>query len=110
MRYYVKCRDHPEEKIYVRLGGESATRFGILFRRFTIAFPTSGNPFAYSASDVLAEEGGALPLTATPVGALLFIFNNFKGNISRFAQGAPAPASPVREEGEEQNAAFEDHN
>jgi hypothetical protein len=85
VRYYVKCRDHPEEKIYVRLGGEPATRSDIPFKLFTIACPTSGSPFAYCARDIVAEEGAALPLTGTAVGALLFIFAPLAGVVGAIA-------------------------
>ena len=100
MRYYVKCRDHPEEKVYLRLENEPLVRASIPFDHFTISCPTTGASRIYSSKEIHAEEGAALPLTGTAVGALLFIFAPLAGIVGAvvgFLGGADKERTRVAE-------------
>jgi len=85
LRYYVRCREHPEEKVYLRLENEPLVRASIPFDHFTIPCPTTGTNLIYSSEEIRAEEGAALPLTGTAVGALLFIFAPLAGIVGAVA-------------------------
>lgn len=85
MRYYVQCRVHHEEKIYLRLDDTPLARQEIPYERFTLTCPTDGTVHHYSRDEILAEEGASLPLTGSAVGALLFIFAPLAGIVGAVA-------------------------
>ena len=85
MRYFVNCRHHPEEKIYLNLVGSPAKRSDIPYEAFSAACPTSGRLAAYSTSEIVSEPGTSLPLLGTAVGALLFAFTPLAGLIGSVA-------------------------
>ena len=86
MRFYVTCHDHPDEKVFLRFEGDAPhVRGDIPYDFFTVECPTSGNRFSYSVSEIMAEEGAALPLAGSAVGALLFLFAPLAGLVGTVA-------------------------
>ena len=77
MKYYVYCREHPQEKIYIDFGKEISTKDEIPYPCFSLKCPTSNNAFTYNANDVMAEIGTALG--GALVGALLFLIDPVLG-------------------------------
>lgn len=62
---------------------------------------------------IAAAFGASLPYKLSPaalVSVVVVFFNNFKGNISRFAQGVPTPTPSMEEKGEQQDVPLEDHD
>ena len=85
MRYFVKCRVHRDEKVYLRLEDNPDTRADLDFASFNVACPRSGSISLYSTSEIIAEPGVELPLLGTAVGALLFVFTPVAGLIGSIA-------------------------
>lgn len=100
MRYYVCCRKHPQEKVFLRFeGSQPSTRNEIPLSAFTVRCPKTGELELYGPMDVLVEAGSSLPLAGSAVGALLFLFAPLAGVVGTIAGllgGASREADQVK--------------
>ena len=77
MRFYVTCKYHPQERIYVTFQQEPVTRARVP-RVFTLKCPSMPNlATSYFPNDVYAEVGP--PIGGALVGALLFLVDPLLG-------------------------------
>lgn len=83
MKYYVFCKEHPEEKIYINFGKEIATKNDVPFSCFSLTCPTNNLSHTYNINNVKAEEGFALG--GAFIGALLFLVDPVLGLIGAIA-------------------------
>ena len=88
MRYYVLCKDHPDEKIYVRLTDEPKTRDAIPFEWFTMSCTSSGVQHTYLTDEIVAEKGTALPLAGGLLGAVLYLVSPVAGIVGALVGAA----------------------
>ncbi|MHB1645908.1 MAG: hypothetical protein ACYCSW_05290 [bacterium] len=83
MKYYVFCKEHSQEKIYIDFGKEISTKDEIPYSCFSLKCPTTNNSYNYNANEVMAEAGTALG--GALVGALLFLIDPVLGLIGSVA-------------------------
>jgi hypothetical protein len=82
MRFYVHCKQHPQERIYLRFAGrEPQQRIEVPLHFFRAQCNITNEFNHYTTGDVFAEEGAQLPLTGAGLGALLFFINPISGII-----------------------------
>ncbi|MCL4546768.1 MAG: hypothetical protein M1576_03385 [Deltaproteobacteria bacterium] len=79
MRYFVHCKEHPEEKIYVDFGKQIFDKNELDYPCFSLACPKSGNTHTYSLNEISAEPGVAIG--GGILGALLFFLDPIAGII-----------------------------
>lgn len=85
MRYFVWCKVHPEEKIYINFQKQPQTRAEIP-QVFSLKCPR-GVTSSYSNRDVQAEMGGTA-IAGALLGALLFVVDPVLGIIGALTGGA----------------------
>ena len=83
MRFYVKCRIHPNERIYIRFEREPQTKNEIPFWTFQMTCP-QGHPDTYYRNEVIAEMG-LEPIGGAILGGLLFLVDPLAGVIGASA-------------------------
>jgi len=100
MRYFVVCREHPHEKVFLGFeGAQPSTREEIPLAAFSVRCPQTNESAVYGREDVMAEAGSALPLAGSAVGALLFLFAPLAGvvgTIAGYLGGASREADQVK--------------
>lgn len=85
MRYFVWCKVHPQEKIYINFQNQPKTRADIP-PSFTLKCPR-GSTSLYSNRDVQAEIGGTA-IAGALLGALLFVVDPVLGILGAITGGA----------------------
>ena len=79
MKYFVYCKEHHDEKIYINFGKEVKTKNELTYECFSLICPTSKTTYLYNINEVKAEVGPAFG--GALVGALLFIIDPVLGLI-----------------------------
>ena len=84
MKYYVFCKEHPQEKIYIDFNNvEISVKDDVPYPCFTLSCPTTNHRNVYNANEVQAEAG--IVLGGALVGGLLFLIDPVLGLIGSIA-------------------------
>ena len=77
MRFYVRCRVHQNERIYITFQSEPQTRSDIQQETFQLICP-QGRPDVYFKAEIIAEVG-LEPIGGAILGGILFLVDPLAG-------------------------------